>query len=178
MQFHFHANQSHFHKIGFALRLALKQRHKGTRKWPISNAICGLCKFQNLLNLNFNKIMMIMMMQCFSFLNHGLAPSTRRSHASAQAKFVSFYQQLDKLHPSGCQCPRDKWMLCLFVTFLARTLQDSSIKVYLSGIRALHINQGFLDLLADCLRLQRVVRGISGDARALLHPHSCLLQMT
>ena len=29
MQFHFHANQSHFHKNGFALRLALKQRHKG-----------------------------------------------------------------------------------------------------------------------------------------------------
>ena len=35
MQFHFHANQSHFHKNGFARRLALKQRHKGTRKWPI-----------------------------------------------------------------------------------------------------------------------------------------------
>ena len=35
MQFHFHANQSHFHKNDFALRLALKQRRKGTRKWPI-----------------------------------------------------------------------------------------------------------------------------------------------
>ena len=35
MQFHFHANQSHFHKNGFALRLALKQRDKGTRKWSI-----------------------------------------------------------------------------------------------------------------------------------------------
>ena len=35
LQFHFHANQSHFHNNGFALRLALKQRHKGTRKWPI-----------------------------------------------------------------------------------------------------------------------------------------------
>ena len=104
--------------------------------------------------------MMMMMMQCFSFLTHGLAPSTRHSHASAQAKFVSLYQQLGKLHPSGSPCPRDEWMLCLFVTFLARTLQDSSIKVYLSGIRALHINQGFLDPLADCLRLQRVVRGI------------------
>ena len=36
MQFHFHANQSHFHKNGFALRLALKQRHMGTQKWPIN----------------------------------------------------------------------------------------------------------------------------------------------
>ena len=35
MQFHFHANQSHFHKNAFALRLALKQRHQETRKWPI-----------------------------------------------------------------------------------------------------------------------------------------------
>ena len=35
-QFLFHANKSHFHKNGFALRLALKQRHKGTRKWPIA----------------------------------------------------------------------------------------------------------------------------------------------
>ena len=31
MQFQFHANQSHFHKNGFALKLALKQR-KGTRE--------------------------------------------------------------------------------------------------------------------------------------------------
>ena len=35
MQFHFHPNQSQFRKTGFALRLDLKQRHKGTRKWPI-----------------------------------------------------------------------------------------------------------------------------------------------
>ena len=27
---------SQFHNNGFALRLALKQRHKGTRKWPFS----------------------------------------------------------------------------------------------------------------------------------------------
>ena len=30
MQFQFHANQSHFHKNGFALRLALKQRHENS----------------------------------------------------------------------------------------------------------------------------------------------------
>ena len=35
MQFHFIASQSHFHKNGFALSPALKQRHKGARKWPI-----------------------------------------------------------------------------------------------------------------------------------------------
>ena len=29
------ACRTHFHKKGFALRLVLKQRHKGTRKWPV-----------------------------------------------------------------------------------------------------------------------------------------------
>ena len=43
MQFHFHANQSHFHKNGVALRLALKQRHKGTWKWPIQ--LRGMIRF-------------------------------------------------------------------------------------------------------------------------------------
>ena len=38
MKFHFHAN--HFHKNGFALRLDLKQRHKG--KWPIKLIVDGL----------------------------------------------------------------------------------------------------------------------------------------
>ena len=36
MQFHSHANQIHFHKNGFAPRVALKQRYKGTRKWSVA----------------------------------------------------------------------------------------------------------------------------------------------
>ena len=41
LQVHFHANQPHFHLNGLAPRLASKQRHRGTRKWPImSNASC------------------------------------------------------------------------------------------------------------------------------------------
>ena len=35
VQVHFHANQTHFHKKDFAQGLVLKQRYKGTRKWPI-----------------------------------------------------------------------------------------------------------------------------------------------
>ena len=37
VQFHFHASQSHFHENVFARRLALKQRHKRTRKWHFPN---------------------------------------------------------------------------------------------------------------------------------------------
>lgn len=43
---------------------------------------------------------------------------------------------------------------------MAESLKYSSIKVYLSAVRALHIEQGFPDPIEQCLRLQRVVRGI------------------
>ena len=84
----------------------------------------------------------------------------RRSYSTAQSKFIAFCHQLGVLHSSGSPCPADEWTLCLFATFLAKTVQHASIKVYLSGVRALHIDQGFSDPLAGCLRLRRVLRGI------------------
>ncbi|XP_068725749.1 uncharacterized protein [Montipora capricornis] len=98
--------------------------------------------------------------QCQFLLAHGLADSTRRSYASGQRKFVNFCAHLGKLHPSGSPCPTDEWTLCLFATFLAGSVKHSSIKVYLSAVRALHIEEGFPDPLVNCLRLQRVLRGI------------------
>jgi len=44
-----------------------------------------------------------------------------------------------------------------FATFLANQIQHSSIKVYLSGVRALSTEQGFPDPLANCLCPQCVV---------------------
>ena len=67
---------------------------------------------------------------------------------------------MGKLHPSGSPCPTDEWTLCLFATFLARSVKHSSIKVYLSVVRSLHIEESFPDPLVNCLRLRRVVRGI------------------
>ena len=65
--------------------------------------------------------------------------STRKSYATAQSQFLSFCRQLGRIHSSGSPFPADDWTLCLFATFLAGSLQHSSIKVYLSGVRALHI---------------------------------------
>ena len=44
--------------------------------------------------------------------------------------------------------------VCLFVSFLADSIQHSSIKVYLSAVRSLHNEQGFTDPLLNCLWLQ------------------------
>ena len=98
--------------------------------------------------------------QCQSFLAQGLAATTRKSYASGQRKFVNFCAQMGKLNPNGSPCPTDEWTLCLFATFLAGSIQHTSIKVYLSAVRSLHIEEGFPDPLLNCLRLQRVVRGI------------------
>lgn len=98
--------------------------------------------------------------RCFHFLAQGLAPSTQRAYALGQRKFIEFCRQAGKLHPNGSPCPADKWTLCLFVTFLADSIQHSSIKVYLSAVRSLHIEQGFSDPLLNCLQLQRVSRGV------------------
>lgn len=46
---------------------------------------------------------------------------------------------------------------------LAESLRHSSIKVYLSAVRSLHIDQGFADPLQNCLLLQRVTKGIKRD---------------
>ena len=98
----------------------------------------------------------------------GLAPPTRSSYRSGQNKFFEFCTQLGKIHQSG-----SPWTLCLFATFLASSVQHSTIKVYLSAVRALHIEQGFSDPLVDCLRLQRVLRGIKrtqGESSSLRLP--------
>ena len=90
----------------------------------------------------------------------GLAACTHKSYATAQSQFISFCCQLGRIHLSGSPCPAEERTLCLFALFLASSLQYSSNKVYLSVVRALHIGQGFADPLQNCLRLQRVIRGI------------------
>ena len=75
------------------------------------------------------------------------------------------------MHPSGSPCLADEWTLCLFATFLAASVQHFSIKVYLSAVRSLHIEEGFPDPLLNCLRLQRVVRGIKRSQGSSSYSH-------
>ena len=86
---------------------------------------------------------------------------------------MEFCTQLGKLGPHESPCPLDEWTLCLFVTHLTQSVRPATIKVYLSAVRALHIEQSFSDPLVDCLRLQRVARGIKrfvGEARSMRLP--------
>ena len=62
------------------------------------------------------------------------------------------------ISPYGCLCKASEWTLCRFATYLADSLRHSSIKVYPSALRSLHVDQGFPDPFENCLQLQRVVR--------------------
>lgn len=56
--------------------------------------------------------------------------------------------------------PASEETLIRFCAHLADTLHHSSIKVYLSAVRSLHIEEGLPDPLVGCLQLQRILRGI------------------
>ena len=77
--------------------------------------------------------------RCRFFLAHGLAHYTRKFYASGQWRLIEFCRQAGKLHLDGSPCSVEEWTLCLFVSFLADSIQHASIKVHLSAIRSLHV---------------------------------------
>ncbi len=85
----------------------------------------------------------------------GIASTTRQTYASAQRKFLEFCQWIN-----AAPLPVSEWTLMLFCAHLSKTIKAASIKVYLSGVRSLHIENGFTNPLSNCLRLERVLRGI------------------
>ena len=97
-----------------------------------------------------------------SYLNASLALSTRATYMynSASRSFINFAITYHCLAPDGSLLPASEDTLMLYATFLATTLQPQSIKVYLFGIRNLHVEHGFPNPLTDALQLRRLLRGI------------------
>ena len=114
--------------------------------------------------------------------------STRATYTSAHCSFIHFAIMYHCLAPDGSLLLASEDTLMLFTTFLASTLKPQSIKVYLSGVRNLHLEHGFPDPLSDALQLRRLLRGIkrlkgaSRDSRlpitpSLLRRFHCLLHL-
>ena len=76
------------------------------------------------------------------------------------------------MSPEGALVPADEQSLMRFASLLADNLHHSSIKVYLSAVRSLHIDNGLPDPLVNCLQLQRLLRGIKCVQGS--PPSSCL----
>ena len=90
--------------------------------------------------------------KCHLYLTQDLAPSTSKVYASAQRRFLDFCAQDNSLSPLGSALPASEDLLIRFC-YLVDTLHHSSIKVYLSAIRLLHIDEGLPSPLVGCLQL-------------------------
>jgi len=72
----------------------------------------------------------------------------------AQHRLLDCCAQDNSLSPSGSALPASKYVLIHFCCHLADTLHHSSVKVYLSAIRSLHIEEGlpgWLPLVTACI---------------------------
>ena len=122
------------------------------------------------------------------YLQEAIATSTRATYTSAHRSFIHFAIMYHCLGPDSSLLPASEDTLMLFTTFLASTLKPQSIKVYLFGVRNLHLEHGFPDPLPDALQLRCLLRGIkrlkgaSRDTRlpvtpSLLRRFHCLLHL-
>ena len=92
------------------------------------------------------------------YYHNGISPATRHTYSSAQQSYLKFC--------SAIQCtptPTHESTLLLFVTHLATSgLSHTSIKVYRSAIRSMHVATGQHIIFNQQLtpRLQQVLKGI------------------
>lgn len=94
------------------------------------------------------------------YFQQGLAPSSKRVYKSAKDRFISFCQKFN-FNP----LPVTETLLCQYVSYLAEeNIMHSTIKVYLSAIRHLHIENHMPDPhIASMARLEQVVKGVKRD---------------
>ena len=89
------------------------------------------------------------------FIRNSLAPSTQRAYNTVQTRYLRFCEAIHRP-----PIPASEQALILFVAFLAQTVCHGTIRAYLSGVRHLHISQGYTDPLTGTLQLDLVLRGI------------------
>jgi len=109
------------------------------------------------------------------FLAQGLAPSTVATYSAGKRKYILFCTTT-KISPM----PSSESTLILFVTHLAAAnISHTTIKVYLSAIRHMHIIAGLHNSFNEQLtpRLQLVIRGIK-KSQALTTPQRVRLPIT
>lgn len=93
------------------------------------------------------------------YLWSGIGSSTRSTYTTPQRNFLRFCEQ----HNIHKPLPAGEDLLCLWISHLSFTIHFRSIKVYLYGIRSLHVDLGYASPLDGCIRLERVFRGIKRE---------------
>lgn len=98
--------------------------------------------------------------QARDFMKQGIAASTQRTYSTAEKLFLDFCSRMNLL-----PLPANERTLILFATELAQAREHSSIRVYLSGVRHLHIVNGWPNPPEGNQRLELVLKGIRGESQ-------------
>ena len=99
-------------------------------------------------------------------MSQGIAPSTRKVYLTAESLFVEFCRRINR-----APMPASEGTLILFATELAQTREQATVKVYLAGVRHLHIVNGWANPLASTPRLDLVLKGIRRMKPKQERPH-------
>ena len=90
-----------------------------------------------------------------NLITDSLVPSSCRAYRAGQSEFIKLCHRL-----SVTPLPAQEPLLILFVAHLSLWLAHSSVRLYLSAVRHMHIAQGFGNPLAGTLRLQLALKGV------------------
>ena len=89
-----------------------------------------------------------------SLIYGGLRQGTRRTYNSAQKSYINFCQSHDL-----CPVPASEDTILLYVTHLyLNKLKYTSVRVYLSAVRSLHIEEGVGNPIEGYLQVKQAVR--------------------
>ena len=93
-------------------------------------------------------------------MKNSLAKSTQRTYSSGKKQFFNFCEKHSLINPNGSPLPADELTILRFIGHLSKSCIASTIRVYLSAVRSLHIQEGFQDPLIRCLRIPLVLKGL------------------
>lgn len=98
------------------------------------------------------------------FQAQAIAKKSRKTYDQGQSSYMQFCNEFN-LRPY----PLEEPTLCLFCTYLARTVSHATVLTYLSSIRLQNIEQGFTPV-AEMPRLKMVLRGIKREKGSRARP--------
>lgn len=91
---------------------------------------------------------------------NALAPNTHAAYNSGTTAFINFCLHYHRFSQQGSIIPATEDTLLLFVSYLSVKVCPSTIKVYLSAVRNLHIQHGFPSPVEHSILLPRLLRGV------------------
>ena len=95
-----------------------------------------------------------------TLLGGALSENTKKTYSSGQKLLINFCEKHSFLHSNQSPCPASELTSLHFIGEVSEGRQASTLKVYLSAVRALHVQLGYPDPFKDRPRIPLVIKGL------------------